>query len=101
MSAAKTKPAPAISLNLKRHYRASPERVFRAWIEPEQLARWMAPSDDFAPTAVEIDPRPGGRYRFVMTAPDGRDRPSVASLRRSLPRAGSCSPGAGKARPSV
>jgi uncharacterized protein YndB with AHSA1/START domain len=76
LTAVKAKPAPAVSLTLKRHYQASPERVFAAWTTPALLARWMAPSDDFAPTAVEIDPRPGGRYRFVMTAPDGT-RPTV------------------------
>jgi uncharacterized protein YndB with AHSA1/START domain len=39
----------------------------------------MAPSDAFAPTAVEIDARPGGRYRFVMAAPDG-STPTVGGI---------------------
>ena len=71
MTALRHKPATSISLTLKRHYRAAPERVFAAWITPEQLSRWLAPSDTFASTEVEIDARPGGRYRFVMHAPDG------------------------------
>ncbi len=77
MKAAKTKPAPSVSLTLKRHYKAPPERVFAAWTTPELLARWMAPRDDFAPTVAEVDLRPGGQYRFAMSAPNG-DRP-VAS----------------------
>jgi uncharacterized protein YndB with AHSA1/START domain len=31
----------------------------------------MGPSDEFGPTEVTIDVRVGGRYRFVMHAPDG------------------------------
>jgi uncharacterized protein YndB with AHSA1/START domain len=77
MTALKSKPAKSFSLTLKRHYRAAPERVFAAWTTAELLSRWMAPSDAFAPTAVEIDARPGGRYRFVMTAPDGA-KPTIS-----------------------
>lgn len=77
MTAVKAKPTPSISLTLKRHYKASPERVFAAWTTPDLLARWMAPRDDFAPTVAEIDPRPGGRYRFAMSAPNG-DKPTVS-----------------------
>ena len=77
MAAPGSKPGPAISLTMKRHYKVSPERVFAAWTTPEQLARWMAPSDSFAPTVAEIDLRVGGRYRFQMSAPNG-DRPTVS-----------------------
>lgn len=77
MITTKTKPGPSVSLSLKRHYKASPERVFAAWTTPELLARWMAPRDDFAPTVAEVDLRPGGRYRFAMSAPNG-DRPAVS-----------------------
>lgn len=76
MTAVNATPPQAISLTLKRHYRASPERVFAAWTMPEHLARWMAPRDDFAPTLAEVDLRPGGRYRFAMSAPNG-DKPTV------------------------
>ena len=71
MTAVMSKPATSISLTLKRHYRALPERVFAAWTTAEQLSRWLSPSDAFATTEVEIDARPGGRYRFVLHAPDG------------------------------
>jgi uncharacterized protein YndB with AHSA1/START domain len=48
------------------------ERVFRAWTEPERLARWWGPKG-FTNTFSEIDVRPGGVWRFVMHGPDGVD----------------------------
>ncbi len=51
------------------------ERVYRAWIEPEHLARWWGPQD-FRNTFEEHDPRPGGKWRFTMHGPDGKDYPN-------------------------
>jgi uncharacterized protein YndB with AHSA1/START domain len=48
------------------------ERVFRAWTEPEHLARWWGPKG-FANTFQEFDPRPGGTWRFVMRGPNGAE----------------------------
>lgn len=46
------------------------ERVFRAWTDPEHLARWWGPKG-FTNTFQEFDLRPGGTWRFVMRGPDG------------------------------
>ena len=51
------------------------ERVFRAWTEPEHLARWWGPKG-FTNTFPEFDPRPGGRWQFVMHGPNGADYPN-------------------------
>ena len=48
------------------------ERVFRAFGDPEELARWWGPkgfNNDFA----EFDLRPGGVWRFVMRGPNGEE----------------------------
>lgn len=48
------------------------DRVFRAWTDPDQLARWWGPKS--VTNAVdEFDLRPGGVWRFVTHAPDGID----------------------------
>jgi uncharacterized protein YndB with AHSA1/START domain len=47
-------------------------RVFRAWTDPDQLARWWGP-EGVTNTFHEFDLRPGGTWRFVMHAPDGID----------------------------
>ena len=46
------------------------DRVFRALTEPAQIARWWGP-DGFSTPEIELDPRPGGRYRFGMHPPEG------------------------------
>lgn len=55
---------------LSRVIAAPIERVFRAWTDPEQLPLWHGP-DGFTIETLEIDIRPGGRWRFVYTGPDG------------------------------
>lgn len=48
------------------------ELVWRAWTEPQHLARWWGPKG-FTNTFREFDPRPGGHWRFTMHGPDGTD----------------------------
>lgn len=64
--------APAIALNLRRTFKAPRERVFRAWTDPEKLAKWWGPESRSCPFA-ELDPRPGGRWRTCMRAEDGEE----------------------------
>jgi uncharacterized protein YndB with AHSA1/START domain len=59
------------SLQVRRVYQAPVASVYEAWTDPEQVKRWMAPSDAYGPTEAEMDVRVGGRYRIVMQAPDG------------------------------
>lgn len=47
------------------------ERVFQAWTDPRQIVQWFGP-DGFTVESLECDIRPGGRWRFVFTGPDGR-----------------------------
>jgi uncharacterized protein YndB with AHSA1/START domain len=46
--------------------------VFRAWTQPEHLARWWGPQG-FSTIHCEMDVRVGGAYRFGMRSPDGLD----------------------------
>lgn len=56
---------------LSRVIAASRERVFQAWTDPQQIVQWFGP-DGFTVETLECDIRPGGRWRFVFTGPDGR-----------------------------
>jgi uncharacterized protein YndB with AHSA1/START domain len=51
------------------------DRVFRAFSDPTHLARWWGPKG-FSNTFHEFDLRPGGKWRFVMHGPDGKDYPN-------------------------
>ena len=44
--------------------------VYRAFLEPEVLQRWMAPGD-FAVATATVDEHVGGRHVVEMLAPDG------------------------------
>ena len=48
---------------IRRTIPASADRVFDAWIDPEQLARWMSPVGH---AVAEVDARVGGRIRVTM-----------------------------------
>jgi uncharacterized protein YndB with AHSA1/START domain len=50
-------------LKVTRTIRASRQRVFRAWTEPELMMRWFVEGDGNM-SVCEIDLREGGRYRL-------------------------------------
>jgi uncharacterized protein YndB with AHSA1/START domain len=51
------------SVRLHRILRAPPERVYRAFLEPEAIAKWNAPHG-FTARVHEVDARVGGGYRM-------------------------------------
>ena len=50
-------------LSVTRTIRASRQRVFRAWTEPELMLRWFVEAD-WEMSLCQIDLREGGQYRF-------------------------------------
>ena len=52
-------------LVLRRTFRASRQRVFRAWIEPEALERWFRPKG-MSVTVRSFHARVGGSFRFEL-----------------------------------
>ena len=49
-------------VRISRTIPATPHQVYRAWLDPEIISRWMAPGA-YAASRVEVDERIGGRYR--------------------------------------
>ena len=45
-------------------------RVFQAWADPAQLARWWGPKG-FTNSFQEFDLKAGGHWRFTMNGPNG------------------------------
>jgi uncharacterized protein YndB with AHSA1/START domain len=54
---------------------ASPDKVFRAWTEPDLLKQWFAPFP-WTTSHVETDVRPGGSNIITMRDPEGNDFPN-------------------------
>jgi len=72
------------SLTIKRRFNAPPEKVFAAWTDPEKVKRWMGPGE-VKVLSVDSDPRNGGRYRWVMQAPNGEQH-DVSGVYREVIR---------------
>jgi len=61
-------------LSLERHYAAAPEKVWRAWTDPEAIKRWWGPGTPHDPVSLaQLDVRVGGRFRIVFGGPKGTD----------------------------
>jgi len=56
---------------ITRTYDAPARLLFEAWSKPEHLMKWFGPVG-WPLTLCEVDFRKGGRFRFAMTGPDGR-----------------------------
>ena len=66
-------PAPADrEIVSARTFSAPRERVFQAFTDPAQLARWWGPQG-FTNTIHQFDLRPGGAWRLTMRAPNGAE----------------------------
>lgn len=57
---------------VRRRFQARPAAVFQAWTVPDLMRRWWVP-ESFGITllSLDMDPRTGGRYRFVFAHPSG------------------------------
>jgi uncharacterized protein YndB with AHSA1/START domain len=58
----------AVQVVVSRSFKAPPEHVFDAWLDPAMLGRWMFGPDvrDEEVVDLSLDPRRGGRFSFVV-----------------------------------
>lgn len=54
------------TVRLHRILKSTPEKVYRAFLEPAALAKWIPPYG-FIATVHELDARVGGRFRMSFT----------------------------------
>ncbi len=71
-------------LTITRIFNAPRERVFKAWTDPKELAKWWGPKT-FTNPVCEVDLKPGGALRIVMRAPDGGEYPMQGVFREIVP----------------
>ncbi|MEW6331431.1 MAG: SRPBCC domain-containing protein [Pseudomonadota bacterium] len=53
------------AIRLTRRFRAPPQRVFEAWLDPGLAGQWLFATALRPMTDVEIDARVGGRFRLA------------------------------------
>ena len=63
-------PNPHLDLSLRRIFNVTPERLFRAWTDADELVKWFGP-DGVTTEIAEVDLTIGGAYRLVMRLPQG------------------------------
>lgn len=54
------------TIHLHRVLRAAPERVYRAFLDPAAMTKWLPPNG-FTGTVHHVDARVGGTYRMSFT----------------------------------
>ena len=69
-------------LSLSRRFSAPPEKVWRAWTEPQALKRWFGP-DAGKVALAEVDVRVGGRFHVAFNTEDG-DQHDVSGVYREV-----------------
>src|SRR5512143_2634140 len=54
------------TLRLHRVLRTTPERVYRAFLDPDAMAKWLPPNG-FTGKVHHLEPRVGGSYKMSFT----------------------------------
>jgi uncharacterized protein YndB with AHSA1/START domain len=72
-------------LVLEREFTAPLARVWEVWTQPEHLARWWGPRG-FSTKNWQVELRAGGRFSYVMVAPDGTEYPFDGTHVEVVPR---------------
>jgi uncharacterized protein YndB with AHSA1/START domain len=69
-------------ITITRVFDAPRELVFKAWTDPDHVAKWFGPAGVDTPRdSVEIDLRVGGRFNLRMVQPEiGLNHPTVTRV---------------------
>lgn len=73
------------ALILERRFPVAPEKVWRAWTDPQALKRWFGPGGPQPVALAELDVRVGGRFRIVFGGPQGTEHEVQGVYREVVP----------------
>jgi uncharacterized protein YndB with AHSA1/START domain len=73
------------SLTLTRSYPVAPEKVWRAWTDPQAVKKWWGPGSNEPVSLAELDLRVGGRFRIVFGGADGKAHECAGIYREVVP----------------
>lgn len=72
-------------LRITRRYPAAPERVWRAWTDPQALSAWFGPGEPDSVLRADMDVRRGGSYRIRFRTPDGEEHEVAGEYQEVVP----------------
>lgn len=78
------KPESENELAICRLIDAPPEKVFRAWTDPNLVKQWNVPKP-WTISKCEMDVRPGGTSLMVMKSPEGQEMPCPGVFLEVIP----------------
>jgi len=73
------------ALQMKRTFQAPRAKVFSAWTDARELARWFAPSPEYSTVVPELDLRVGGKYCLEMHHKGGNVHKLFGTYREIAP----------------
>ena len=73
------------SLALSRHYPVAPQKVWRAWTDPQALKRWWGPGTAEGVSLAQLDVRVGGRFRIIFGGAQGTDHEVTGIYKEVVP----------------
>ena len=73
------------SLTLRRVYPVAPEKVWRAWTDPQAIAKWWGPGPGEPVSLAEADVHVGGRFRIVFGGTDGKAHECQGVYKEMIP----------------
>ena len=71
------------SIVLTREFDAPRDLVFKVWTEPEHMEKWFGP-EGFSTRVEKHEFRVGGRSRYVMIGPDGKEYPGEGEFKEII-----------------
>lgn len=71
-------------LKIEQRLKAAPEKVFAAWTDPKQVAKWFSP-EGMSVAETSNDARPGGKWATTMRSAEGTDH-LVSGVYREVER---------------
>ncbi|MEP6834104.1 MAG: SRPBCC domain-containing protein [Gemmatimonas sp.] len=77
-------PQEPLTLRIERTIRAPRERVYNAWVDPEEMKKWSAPETLTIPEGSQ-DLRVGGKFHAVMVEPNGTKHVVMGQYREVTP----------------
>lgn len=73
------------AIRITRSFKAPRTLVFDAMSKPEMMKHWFHGAPGWTLTTCEMDLRPGGRYRWAWTGPEGQEMGMGGTIREVSP----------------
>jgi uncharacterized protein YndB with AHSA1/START domain/DNA-binding transcriptional ArsR family regulator len=74
---------PDLSLTCRHTFKASAERIYKAWLDPAVMIKYMTMGTEMVARDATCDPRVGGRFHFTMVGE--KEHPHTGTYRELTP----------------